>query len=132
MHRLPRFGFGPVVKFPGSNDRLLCCERDTTRVRHNFHYFHSDSMTTNTIEVTKAPPKAQDDAPDSCPMTAEEPSPTPTGEFTASTSALTETPNPCASIGEGNLSFFLVNTRNPDEVIFLALQDISAGMEILH
>jgi len=38
--------------------------------------------------------------------------------------------DPCASIGNGTLPFFLVNTKDPDEVIFLALEEIAGDLEL--
>jgi endonuclease I len=88
----------------------------------------NNTLANNTIEVTEAPSNGQPDAPNSPPMTVAEPSPSSTAEPFASTIAPTGTLDPCASIGEGNLPFFLVNTMNPDEVTFLALQAISGGL----
>jgi endonuclease I len=42
----------------------------------------------------------------------------------------TERPDPCYSIGNGSLPFFLVNTMYPDEVVILALENIAGGMEL--
>ncbi|CAB9523990.1 Extracellular ribonuclease [Seminavis robusta] len=46
------------------------------------------------------------------------------------TAAPTATPNACASIQEGNVPFFLVNTKNPDEVMFITLEGLEGGMEL--
>lgn len=36
----------------------------------------------------------------------------------------------CTSIGEGSVPFFLVNTEEPDEVIFLALEKLPGNLEL--
>lgn len=40
------------------------------------------------------------------------------------------TPDGCSTISEGALSFFLVNTVDPDEVVILALEKIAGGIEL--
>ena len=42
----------------------------------------------------------------------------------------TLSPDHCVEIGDGNLPFFLVNTQEPDEVLFLSLQKIHGNMEL--
>ena len=46
------------------------------------------------------------------------------------TQAPTAEPNECQALGEGNVPFFVVNTDDPDEVIFKALTNIPEGLEL--
>lgn len=46
------------------------------------------------------------------------------------TPAPTATRNDCGSIDPGDVPVFLVNTDNPDEVVFLPLADIPPDMEL--
>ena len=48
----------------------------------------------------------------------------------APTMSPTLSPDHCAEIGRGNLPFFLVNTQEPEEVLFLSLQKIHGNMEL--
>ena len=36
----------------------------------------------------------------------------------------------CSNVGQGNVPFFLVNTQDPDEVVFLALEHLPGNLEL--
>lgn len=85
--------------------------------------FPSDSLPSHTPSgAPSVSPSSQ--APSICPSRA--PSASPSSAPSLQPTATDD----CAAIGEGSLPFFLVNTRDPDEVIILALDKVPGGVQL--